>query len=47
MFSDQTVSGRFGTYFPELTKSSALSILFRINSIPGMRDLKDLKEFRR
>lgn len=39
MFSDQTVSGRFGTYFPGLTKSSALSILFRINSIPGMRGL--------
>lgn len=39
MFSDQTVAGRFGTYFPGLTKSSALGILFRINSIPGMRDL--------
>lgn len=44
MFSDQTVSGRFGTYFPGLTKSSALSILFRINSIPGMRDLQESRQ---
>jgi ABC-type amino acid transport substrate-binding protein len=39
MFSDGTVAGRFGTYFPGLAKSSALTMLFRINSIPGMRDL--------
>lgn len=43
MFSDQTVAGRFGTYFPGLTKSSALGILFRINSIPGMRDLPGVR----
>lgn len=36
MFSDQTISGSFGTYFPGLEKSSALSILFRINSVPGL-----------
>ncbi len=44
MFADQTVLGRFGTYFPGLTKSSALGILFRINSIPGMRDLPCVRD---
>ena len=44
MFSDQTVAGRFGTYFPGLTKSSALAMLFRINSVPGMRDLPCVRD---
>lgn len=38
IFSDGTASGLFDAYFPGYAKSAALSLLFRINSIPGLRE---------
>lgn len=37
MFSDGTAAGLFDAYFPDHAKSTALDMLFRINSIPGLR----------
>ena len=37
MFSDGSAAGIFDAYFPGYGKSNALGLLFRINSIPGLR----------
>jgi hypothetical protein len=37
LFSDGTVSNRFDTYFAGYSQSDPLKVLFRINSIPGLR----------
>lgn len=38
LFSDGTVSKRFDTYFAGYSQSDPLKVLFRINSIPGLRN---------
>jgi hypothetical protein len=38
MFSDGSAAGLFDGYFPGHGKSDALGLLFRINSIPGLRE---------
>ena len=37
IFSDGTAASRFDAYFPDYGKSSALGLLYSINSIPGLR----------
>ncbi len=38
MFSDGTAAQRFASHFEGAGKSTALNLLFRINSVPGLRD---------
>ena len=40
IFSDGTAASRFDAYFPGHGKSDALALLYRINSIPGLRSLE-------
>jgi hypothetical protein len=40
IFSDGTAASRFDAHFPGHGKSSALELLYRINSIPGLRSLQ-------
>lgn len=37
IFNDKTAAGLFDAYFPDHDKSTALDMLFRINSIPSLR----------
>lgn len=38
LFSDGTASQRFSSHFAGASRSTALNLLFRINSVPGLRD---------
>jgi hypothetical protein len=44
IFSDGTAASRFDAYFPGHAKSSALSLLYSINSIPGLRSAQRDRE---
>jgi hypothetical protein len=44
IFSDGTAASRFDAYFPDHAKSSALGLLYRINSIPGLRSAERDRE---
>ena len=40
IFADGTAAGRFAHHFPGLQRSTALTMLYRINSIPSHRQIR-------